>query len=99
MADEEDDDEERYVHRPSGEPPRQAPPGDQEFGWRGWVVVGALIVSFLVVPGAIVLLPPAQESVAAFGLSLRDTYLVVPLVPALVLGALGVWTALRARQS
>jgi len=63
------------------------------------VLVGALIVSFLVVPAAIVLLPPAQQSVAAFGLSLRDTYLVVPLVPALVLGALGVWTALRARQS
>jgi hypothetical protein len=95
---EDDGDEEEYVHRPSGEPPRQAPADDDEFGWRGWVVVAALVVAFLVVPWVIVLLPPAQTSIAAFGLTLRDTYLVVPLLPALVLGALGVWAALRARQ-
>lgn len=95
MAGEDDD---TYVHRPSGEPPRKAEARDQEFGWRGWVLVGVLVVSFLVVPWLLILAPSAQAGVGALGLSYRDTYLVVPLLPALVLGVVGVWTALRARQ-
>lgn len=92
------DDDGGYVHRPSGEPPPDSPVADRSFGWRGWVLVAALVVAFLVVPWALITLPPVQSGVAALGLSLRDAYLVVPLVPAFALGALGVWTALRARQ-
>jgi len=93
-----EDDEEGYVHHPSGEPPREGPVEDRSFGWRGWLLVGALVVAFLVIPWALIVLPPVQRGVTALGLPLRDAYLVVPLVPALVLGLLGVWTALRARQ-
>ncbi|MFB6188747.1 MAG: hypothetical protein ABEI57_02585 [Halapricum sp.] len=93
-----DDGDEGYVHRPSGEPPRKPEATDGAFGWRGWVLVGLLVVSFLVIPWALILLPTAQGDVAGLGLSWRDTYLVVPTVPALVLGAAGVWTALHARR-
>ena len=87
-----------YVHRPSGEPPRKAEATDDEFGWRGWVLVGVLVFSFLLVPWALILLPTAQSGVSALGLSWRDTYLAVPMLPALLLGAVGVWTALHARR-
>lgn len=91
------DREERYVHRPSGEPPRKLD-ADEQFGWRGWVLVGVLVVAFLVVPWTLILLPSARGSLGLLGLTWRDTYLVVPLIPALVLGLVGVWTALRSRQ-
>jgi hypothetical protein len=82
--------------RPSGEPPRQAEPG--EFGWHGWVLVGVLFVAFIVVPGAILFLPAAQGIVRSLGLTLRDAYLTLPLIPALGLGAVAVWSALRSRR-
>ena len=91
-------DDDTYVHRPSGEPPRKAAATDDDFGWRGWVLVVVLVFSFLVVPWALILLPSAQSGVSALGLSWRDTYLALPMIPALVLGALGVWTALHARR-
>lgn len=91
------DGEDTYVHRPSGEPPRKPAANDDEFGWRGWVLVAVLIFAFLLIPWALILLPPAQSGVAGLGLSWRDTYLVVPLIPALLLGVVGVWTALAAR--
>ena len=86
-----------YVHRPSGEPPRQAEPGD-EFGREGWVLVGMILVGFLVVPIALLVLPAAQGVVRSLGLTLRAAYLVLPLVPAFLLGAIAVWSALRSRQ-
>lgn len=92
------DPEERYVHRPSGEPPRKLDADDEAFGWRGWVLVGMLIVAFLVVPWSLILLPGARGSLGLLGLTWRDTYLVVPLLPAVLLGLAGVWTALRSRQ-
>lgn len=92
-----EDDEKGYVHRPSGSPrPSQAPPAD-EFDWRGWVLVGAIVVAFLVVPATLLYLPQAKGAVASLGLTLRDAYLVLPLVPALVLGAIAVWAAVRSR--
>lgn len=92
----EDDDE--YVHRPSGEPPQQVEAADG-FGWRGWVLVGVLVFSFLLVPWTLILVPSVQSDVATLGLSWRDTFLFVPLLPALLLGIVGVWTALAARRS
>lgn len=92
---EEDDETSAYVHRPSGEP--AAPDTDRTFDWRGWVLVATIAVSFLVVPGAILLLPTAQQFVESLGLSLRDAYLTLPLVPAFLLGAVAVWSAVRSR--
>lgn len=79
--------------------PRNVPdPGDREFDWRGWLLVGAIVFAFLVVPGALYALPFARETVASLGLSLRDTYLVLPLLPAFLLGSIAVWSAVRSRS-
>ena len=74
-------------------------PREQSFDWRGWLLVGALFVAFLVVPLTILFLPEARPVIRSLGLSFRDAYLVLPLVPALVLGALAVWTAVSARRN
>lgn len=98
MTSESDDDadgEPTYVHRPSGEP--AAPDADRHFDWRGWLLVATIAFSFLVVPGAILLLPSAQGFVTSLGLSLRDAYLTLPLIPAFLLGAVAVWSAVRSR--
>ncbi|WP_425433304.1 hypothetical protein [Haloarcula rubra] len=87
-----------YVHRPSGEPPKQAETSD-EFGWEGWALVGMILVGFLVIPVAILVLPAAQGVVRSLGLTLRAAYLALPLVPAFLLGAVAVWSALRSRRS
>lgn len=86
------DDDSRYVHRPDG-----VPDAVDEFDWRGWVLVATIAVCFLVVPVAIVALPAAQDFLTSLGLGLRDAYLVLPLVPAFLLGAVAVWSAVRAR--
>lgn len=72
-----------------------AGPEDREFGWRGWVLVGTLFLAFGVVPLSIYLLPRVQGLLTATGLGYRDAYLVLPLVPALLLGALAVWATTR----
>lgn len=69
-------------------------PADRSFAWRGWVLVAAIVCAFLVLPAVVVFLPAARGQLRALGLTLRDAYLVVPLVPALVLGAIAVWSAL-----
>lgn len=75
------------------------PPAEStEFGWRGWVVVGALVVSLVVVPWTIIALPQASGFLESLGLGWRDAYLVLPLVPALGLGALAVWAAVANRR-
>jgi len=71
---------------------------DATFGWHGWLLVAAVVVAFLVIPWTIIALPPARESVGALGLSFRDAYLVLPLLPSLGLGALAVWAAVRSRR-
>jgi hypothetical protein len=79
------------------DPPRQSRPAPTGFGWRGWVLVGVLVGSLIVVPTAILFLPAAQGVIRSLGLTLRDAYLTLPLLPALVLGATAVWVALRSR--
>ena len=98
------DDDGGYVHDPSafdddepaadrhGEKPRGE---DREFGLRGWILVGWVFVALVVVPAYLFFFPRAGETVALFGLGFRDTYLFVPLLPALVLGALAVWATTR----
>lgn len=99
MSDGEDDadasESSPYVHRPSGEPPDAA--AERTFGWRGWVLVAALVFAFLVVPVALLALPHAREFVGRLGLTWWDAYLVLPLVPAVLLGVVAVWSAVRSR--
>ena len=59
------------------------------FGRPGWVLVAAVVGCFLVIPGIIYLNPPAP---ARAGLPFFATFLVLPLVPALGLGLLAVWS-------
>lgn len=78
--------------------PYRVPPAES-FGWQGWLLVGALALAFVVVPLTLLYLPHARPVVRSFGLSFRDAYLVLPLVPALLLGALAVWSAVSARRT
>ncbi|USZ67267.1 hypothetical protein NGM10_11055 [Halorussus salilacus] len=61
--------------------------GREEWDWRGWVLVGVIVLSFLVVPAIILALPPVEP--------FRFAYLVLPMIPAILLGATAVWSAQR----
>jgi hypothetical protein len=77
-----------YVHRPTGEPSQEAPqPGD--FGRAGWVLVAIVVLSFLVIPGIIYLRPATPGNL---GFSFFAAMLVLPMVPALLLGLTAVWS-------
>lgn len=65
---------------------------DREFDWRGWSLVVAIFVAFLFIPGVIYLYPHAPSSI---GLSFWNTYLVLPMIPAVVLGLLAIWATTR----
>jgi hypothetical protein len=62
-------------------------PERESFGLRGWVLVGVLLVAFVVVPAIILFVPPAA-------LPFEVAFLILPLLPALLLGAVAVWSAL-----
>lgn len=62
------------------------------FDWRGWALVGAIFVAFLVIPGVIYFYPRIPSNL---GLSFWDTYLVLPMIPAVLLGLLAVWATTR----
>lgn len=57
-----------------------------------WLVVGALFCCGIVAPLYLYVVGPGS-----FGLGFRDTYLAIPMIPAVVLGLIGVWTAVRGR--
>ncbi|WP_135830568.1 hypothetical protein [Halorussus halobius] len=61
--------------------------GREEWSWRDWILVGVVVLCFLVVPAAILILPPVRP--------FRFAYLVLPLIPAFLLGAVAVWSAQR----
>ncbi|MES3517885.1 MAG: hypothetical protein PPP58_09505 [Natronomonas sp.] len=65
---------------------------DREFDYRGWILVAAVFVSFVVIPGILFVYPHVG---AMFGLSFWGAYLVLPLVPAVTLGILAVWATTR----
>ena len=67
----------------------------REFGWRGWVLVAWILVALVVVPAILFYIPRAGAFTKSLGLGFRDAFLVLPLVPALVLGALAVWATTR----
>jgi hypothetical protein len=62
---------------------------DDGFGRQGWVLVAGIVACFLFVPGLIYLRPATP---AAAGLPFFATFLVLPLVPAIILGLLAVWS-------
>ena len=70
-------------------------PQSEEFGARGWLLVAALFVAFVCVPAAILLVPYSTGFIESLGLTWRDAYLTLPLVPALLLATLAVWVAVR----
>jgi hypothetical protein len=55
-----------------------------------WLVVAVLAVCGLGAPAYLYWVGPGN-----FGLGFRDTYLAIPMIPAILLGAVGVWTAVR----
>lgn len=61
---------------------------DREFGWRGWVLVGVILFAFVVAPVAIVLYPPG-------GSNYLFALIVLPLLPAVLLGLTAVWATTR----
>lgn len=65
-------------------------------GHAGWLVVAVLFLSAIVAP---LLLYWAGQTgdLQALGLGFKDTYLAIPMLPAILLGAIGIWTALKYR--
>lgn len=61
---------------------------DREFGWRGWVLVGMIIVAFVIAPMVIYLFPPGAEG---YWFAL----LIVPLAPAVALACTAIWATTR----
>ncbi|MFC7213926.1 hypothetical protein ACFQO4_07510 [Saliphagus sp. GCM10025334] len=61
--------------------------GDREFGRRGWVLVGMIVLAFIVAPGLILLTPPDMDYWFAL--------LILPLLPATMLALTAVWATTR----
>ena len=80
------DDAGGYVHDPDGGVEAgTATDTDAAFDWRGWTLVGVIVVSFLIVPAIVLIRPPV--------LPWRVALLVFPLLPAFLLGGTAVWAA------
>lgn len=85
------------VGRQTGRPEYVA--AADEMDWRGWLLVGLVCVCFLVIPAMVLYLPSAQGFIESLGLSLRQTYLALPMIPAILLGVTAVWAALRTQRT
>lgn len=84
----------RESRRPERDTSRRAHPQetDRTFDWRGWVLVAAVFFAFVVAPGVIFAFPHVGP---VFGLTFWDTYLALPMIPAILLGILAVWATTR----
>ena len=65
------------------------------FGRKGWALTAVLFTCVLVIPGIIYVYPYAA---GALGFSFFSTYLALPLVPALLLGLVAVWSMTAATR-
>ncbi|MXR51970.1 hypothetical protein GRX03_10205 [Halovenus sp. WSH3] len=74
--------------------PKSVEPAE-EMDWRGWLLVGAVLICFFVIPVLILFIPQAQSLLASLGLTRRQAYLALPMVPAITLGIIAVWAAVR----
>lgn len=70
-------------------------PTPDGFGDRGWVLVATVVLAFLVIPG-IIYLRPALPGEA--GVPFVVAMLILPLVPALLLGLTAVWSMSASRR-
>ncbi|PAU83268.1 hypothetical protein CK500_10765 [Halorubrum salipaludis] len=94
-----------YVHVPGevgddGGTPGRDDTGDSEpeadgFGRKGWALTAVLFTCILVIPGIIYVYPYAA---GALGFSFFATYLALPLVPAVLLGLVAVWSMTAATR-
>ena len=71
----------------------------EEIDWRGWLLVGAVVVSFLVIPVLVLFIPRMSGLIASLGFSQRQAYLVFPMIPAIVLGLISVWAAVSTQTN
>ena len=74
---------------PGGSTTEADEPAADGFGRKGWALTAAIFTCALVIPGIIYLYPYAA---GAFGLTFFATYLALPLVPAILLGLVAVWS-------
>lgn len=79
-----EDGEDGYVHTPDAA--ADAESGEQG-GPSGWLLVGVVTLATLVLPGIVYLYP----SLLADRVPFFAAMLAVPLLPALLLGVVGVW--------
>lgn len=74
-------------------PPRDSDP-DSSMSTGTWAVITTgLVVCFLLIPGYITLVSQGTL-VSSFGLTWFDTFFALPVIPAVILGMIGIWTAL-----
>ncbi|MFD1633053.1 hypothetical protein ACOZ4L_11920 [Haloplanus ruber] len=84
-------DDDRPVVEPGGDVSRTSDPpdGETDLGWVGWVLVAAVVLAVLGVPGAIYLWPAGGS---VLGAHYRTAMLVLPMAPAVLLGIVAVWS-------
>ena len=70
------------------EDPTHPAEADRTFDWRGWLLVGVIVIAFVIAPLGILLYPPDAGSYL-FALIL------IPLIPALLLAITAVWVTTR----
>jgi hypothetical protein len=64
-------------------------------GRTGWLLVGIVVLTFLVIPGVIYAFPAAPGEA---GIPFLVAMLALPFLPAVILGGVAVWSAVRDRQ-
>jgi hypothetical protein len=70
-------------------------PEPDGFGDRGWALVATVVLAFLVIPGVIYLRPALPGEA---GLPFVVAMLILPLVPAVLLGLTAVWSMRESRR-
>jgi len=70
----------------------------EEIDWRGWLLVCVVITCFLVIPAVILFIPQMSGFISSLGFSMRQAYLVFPMIPAIILGLTAVWAAVATQS-
>ncbi len=87
-----DSDETGYVHTPDAATPDDATDEEKasdDLGVKGWVLAGVVVTATVLVPGVIYLFPAAPGEA---GLPFLVAMLVLPFLPAVLLGVTAVWS-------
>jgi len=77
------------VADPSATDPESDAVAESTVGPRGWVLVGTVVLATVVVPGVVYLVPALSTDA---GLPFLVAMLVLPMLPAVLLGVVAVWT-------